>query len=620
MGAVTPAPLSIGQYLAKLLEPVDRRPWNIIAREDVYFTNPVSIEGYFDTRRSRHLEAPLLAFQDPAIREVNVKAPPRSGKSLIIDAGIQLQMQTDPCNIRIFFQDKVAAQDHARERGLTFLRLNKKLIPLLPANRHDNTTMRIRFKNGYSIIYSGPAKGQMQSRGYRIVIGDEVWLWVKGRIADAKARVGDFRKQGIDKVIFISQGGEEESDWDDQAATGELNEWSFPCVKCKKIQIPELDAKHPNGKRWGLVFDEIKDDKGYYDPEACKDTARYECKHCGHVHQDTPEVKEFWNDNGLYTVVGKRIADKKTFHWWDIVDASWSHLIFLWTSALNAAANGNFIPKVTFCQKQLAHMKSEKSLGADLVSILRKEYDFESDWKHELDRILTIDCQQEGKFYYMARAWGQCGRKVESRRLEFGTAYSFAELEEIRKRLNIDTKRVFIDSGYKAKGATGVYAACVKYGWIATKGDKEESYLHCIGPKGKQQKVRRSYAEIAPGDPEDGSGVCAPLIRFSSNGMADRVDEAIATGVWVDPLNDGSEKERDYLKQLSDEYKAKERTKNGDIKTVRKKATGENHFFDCAKQQLLAATVLTILADIEVEPVTNKIPLTQPSEDLEEAA
>src|SRR5262245_3072578 len=55
------------------------------AREHVSLVPPLTKTGPFDVSISRQLAGPLDALDDDHCREVNVKAPVRSGKTLIAD-------------------------------------------------------------------------------------------------------------------------------------------------------------------------------------------------------------------------------------------------------------------------------------------------------------------------------------------------------------------------------------------------------------------------------------------------------------------------------------------------------------------------------------------------------
>ena len=158
-------------------------------------------------------------------------------------------------------------------------------------------------------------------------------------------------------------------------------------------------------------------------------------------------------------------------------------------------------------------------------------------WPDEVARFFTVDVQ-ESIFWGTIRQWSKDGR---SRRVWFGRLTSYAEIEQRRVEFGVKPGLVAIDSGHRAKGDSGVYAACVRYGWIALKGDPDKAFWH----KEKDKRVQHSFSERAWGDPEIGIGgdrrilgKKAPLIRFSSDMMADRMDQLISTGRWIEPVTE----------------------------------------------------------------------------------
>src|SRR5439155_8565696 len=101
------------------------------------------------------------------------------------------------------------------------------------------------------------------------------------------------------------------------------------------------------------------------------------------------------------------------------------------------------------------------------------------DWADEKGRFLSVDRQEEDLFWWSVRAWS----KEKSRRLGFGKVYGFAAVEEIREKFKVEHNCVLMDSGYNPKGDHGVYAACLKYGWIAVKGSPDSFFTHRLKNK-----------------------------------------------------------------------------------------------------------------------------------------
>jgi hypothetical protein len=168
---------------------------------------------------------------------------------------------------------------------------------------------------------------------------------------------------------------------------------------------------------------------------------------------------------------------------------------------------------------------------------------------------------------------------------------------------------VFVDSGYKPKGDAGVYAMCAKHGWAALKGTDEPFFFHNVQSRvmemGKQvvksDRVQRAYAPWTWGDPGEGTHEQgrkhAPLLRFASTPMADRMQEMIDRALWIEPEGDSeNEMGREYERQMSSEFRKKKVNKfTGKEELVWVCPSGNNHARDCGKMQTVAATIAGLL-------------------------
>src|SRR5687767_6392684 len=70
---------------SRVWKPRDRRPIYEWARENVFLPSRLTRTGAFEVDRSRQFVAPFDALQNDRIREVNILAPVRDGKTLIAD-------------------------------------------------------------------------------------------------------------------------------------------------------------------------------------------------------------------------------------------------------------------------------------------------------------------------------------------------------------------------------------------------------------------------------------------------------------------------------------------------------------------------------------------------------
>lgn len=579
-------------------EPKDRRPLHEWAKDNVQLFPPLTRTGFLDVSTSRQLIAPMSALDDDHVREVNVMAPPRSGKSLIGDAWLPSTVKRDPGQFRFIMQDDKVAKEHMESRILKTLKAVPGVDFLLPTDRHKDRAMEIIMPSGHNLYAGGPALGRMQSKGYRYIWVSEIWLEaVYKNLGEIKARQGDFIKMGINKLFCEAQGGCDGDPWDAQFKSGEVSEWTIECQKCGHFQIPEFQGMREDGSKWGFAFDSHKDDRGHYIVSKTVPTIRYECEKCGHPHIDGARLKDNWNRTGKYRIIGDPHRSKKSFHWNFIIDCPWQSSLETWLQARNAWKMGRDIqPTITFWQKQCATPKSPRMAQAQ-NAFRRAVYKPTDTFAGEVARFLTIDRQSEDLFWVTARVWTVVEGKLETRKLFFGKCFSFLECEAKREELKVPCNWTLIDSGYKSKGDHGVYAACIKYGWIAVKGvGGVANFTHNIKTKTGSRRVYKSYAPMTRGDSETAAGEC-DLIRFADQTLCDKVQGLIDSGAWIEPQGDGDPMEVEYRKQMSAVAQVPKKDRYGNTIFVFETLDDNNHAWDVAKFQCLGAVLTDIIPD-----------------------
>lgn len=584
--------------------PPDRRLIKEWGGEKIILPPVLTKRGKFSTVDSRHFEPPLLALGHQGVRGVRILAPVRGGKTLIADVFAPHEIVVEQSSVLWVFQDDIIAAEHAESRQWPILLAIPEASAMLSTDRHKTRKHDILFANGLPFKLTGPALGKLQSKGYKVVICDEPWLYKPGTLGQAKARLGDFVKTASSKFLAISQGGEEESDWDLEFREGVLYEWRPQCASCAKAMPIEWTINRPDGSRAGAIFDTIKNADGTYDKDASAATVRYVCPHCGHEHPNTEKTRAEWNRSGwaFHAVTGERFDETRmpselSFRWHALIDYPWRELVKEWLSAQEAKHVGNLKPLVNFLQKRCALMRSERSVHDTDLPFTRVAMDLTDPkakaFEGEVKRFLSADRQGEDVYWVTVRAWSKTG---ESRRLWFGRCYSEADIEAKRIEFGVPPNCTVVDSGYRPKGDHGVYSACIRYGWVALKGEEDASFWHTVPTRAGQPplRVQKPWAPKSYGDPAEGtkkSGKKAPLFRFSSPTCADRVMGLIERGLWVEPEGDHTDEiERQYRIQMTAEYKKPKVNKfTGRREMVYVCPTGNNHAFDCAKMQVLCA-------------------------------
>ncbi|HWN09755.1 MAG TPA: terminase gpA endonuclease subunit [Pyrinomonadaceae bacterium] len=599
--------------------PFDRRSIYEYAQQ-IVLQAPYVPTGPFDVSKSRHFIAPFNGIADPHVREVNVLAPPRSGKSMLADISIPWIKTHEPGDVLWIFHRALLAKEHAERRALKVLRSVEEIKAMLPHPDQDRTS-EIIFAD-MAVYLRGQAMDNLQSKGFRYVILDECWRYKPGTIAEAAARLGEFLKQQISKLICISQGGWEDDEWDQQYRTGELNEWFIECARCNHFMLPLWNAYRPDGTRWGIVWNEYRREGDFWDINRCLSTVRFECEKCAHPHIDGIKTKAEWNRTGKYLVVGDPNRNKKSFHWSAIIDFPWVELLDIYLKGRNANRQGSPAASQKFWQKQMAQMFS--LTRADLRRPIIELYDSPAcgaakGWK----RFLTVDCQADlALFFCVIRDW--CIATGESRRVWRGQCRTFEQIRERQEEHGVQDQNTFLDIGYEQRK---VFQQCVRFGhwgiigrrriwlcWIGLKGTDDFDFLHLeTHPQTRNQvKTRRIYSPIQYGDPSIGRNERgshrAPFFFWSNEQVKDELQsrrDGKAGAKWLAPAvppTDTAEEE-EYIAQLNSERKRPvlDKTTNRERwKWVKISATRRNHYWDDECEQIVAAAILGILGETSI--------------------
>jgi hypothetical protein len=616
--------------------PPDRRPIPVWGAEHVELPPTLSRTGKFNPSVSPQFAGPFAALKSDSVREVSILKPVRGGGTLIADVAAPWAISCDNAGVLWAFHDEKIAKEHAELRQWPIIDNCPPLQSMLPINRHRQRTQEIIFNNGLPLIFCGPAISNFQSRGFKWVILDEPWAYKAGIMGQAIARLGDFVKMGNSKLLCISQGGETESDWDNHVKEQVMHDFAVPCLapSCGRYFFPKWTAWRPDRTRWGVLFDAPRQPGGGYDVAKGIATLRFACEHCGHEHFDHERTRQAWRSRGRWVceklgAESPEVTDfpeRTAFHWNALIDYPWAELLKQWLAAQRARHMGNYEPLVTFIQKRLAEMASEATVHDRDQMFATFEQSAESLtapaaklWPEEAIRFMSIDRQGEQTYWVQIRAWAK--GTGESRRVYFGRAHSEHELEALRIRYGVAKNCTVIDSGFEARGDGGVYSACIRYGWIAVKGDEKKAFYHPQKMQdGSTQRVLKPWAPLTYGDPgvgtaEEGRKRC-PLIIFSAPTMASRVQGLIEAGHWVEPkVADGAmdEMEREYAVQMTAEFQRPRTDKfTGRRVLVWVCPSRNNHAFDCAKMQVLAAMQAKLIpAGIELDAL---VPESKPTE------
>lgn len=582
-----------------LTAPLDRRThseWAADGNVIIPANSPYARTGSFTCADTRHWIAPLDALADDSVRDVVIMAPPRTGKNVVADVWACSIVRRTPGPMQWLASTDKITEDYKSARLDRLFEASPAVKPFLPADPKKNTRRKIDFLHGMPFWIEGPATANLQTKGIRFQVRDELWLW-DSKLKEADARLGDFDEFEAGKSLTISQGGWEDTPFDHLAKECVWHEQFVECQECGEFFVPVITGyREGDHSRYGFIWaDDCRDEMGNLSMRKVMESLRYEPPCCGKPHIETAALKAAWNLTTRYEVTNEDgNPRKKLFHLYATALKRWEIIIGNLVSAHNARRLGDHSLLEKFTQKEEARNFSERALAANRQTAIQIET---PDDPEGAVRIATVDVQSEW-FWYSARVW-EPGAK--SRRLKFAKLYTEAEIHETNHALGIEPCKCLVDSGYRAKGDTGVYSMCIQYGWIPTKGVDQESFAHKVqdGRGRVVGSIQKSYAPPVLVDSERGRAEEGDqarmiyLVRYSAPSMYSKLDGLINTRKWQEPEPDATNPlEREYERQMRSTVLVQERGK-----WIWKTIDNENHAWDLAGMQILGAVLCDILPD-----------------------
>ena len=586
--------------------PTDNRSIYDWSSEYVSLASGYSITGKFDCSISPHFKKIFDTYQDPFVREVNILAPPRSGKTLIAELCLLHTLASNSGDILWLQETDDKADQMSDLRMVPLLHSCKPVAELIPTERFSITDNRYKFLHS-TVHVSSPKPSTLNSVGYRYVFADECWTYKGDSILkDIKYRTDDYK--GVSKCLFFSQGGHKGSAWYAQYTNGEIYEYGWKCPQCNKLQPLTFNAKREDGSRYGITWinnSVTRQENGRWNIRECSKHSVLECKHCKHQVIDSPQSRKALLDGGDYIRMNPE-ADVnpaiKSFRFTNLcnVKISFSELTTRFLEATrDVDAFGDKANLQSFLMKDMADFWDDV-ITNKRVEIRLANYNTDKPFGDFLTyRFLTIDCQRTDPFfYYTCRAWNSNG---ESRLVSYGTCNTWNEIEAVQKRNNVPDHFVFVDTGDGPK-TEATRAECLRHGhWGTLAGNDYESWLCYNSLKGAKEpgfkhKDNLFYRYNEP--IEYAAAINAPedegktLVHYTFSNF--RMSQILTT------LRDGKGKtweavdvNQEYTDHLNSTY-AQQNFKTGKWEYVTKQGQYE-HYWDCEKMSVVAADIYGLL-------------------------
>ena len=573
-----------------------------------------AIPGRLNLSISPYLIKPMEAIDDPRITQINLCMATQVGKSLVSELFIPYAIVNNPGPLMRIFQNAEVSDIFTETRLIPLLKNCDIIKPLLKYDRFSTKKSGITLPF-MSVICGSSNTALQHGLSIKYLLCDELHQWDRGQFNKFLARTTAF--SGRRKVICASQPARVGHEWEEVTYKGLVYEWQWLCPNCKTRQPFHWSKEKTDNKGYaGFNWDTVLLQDGSTNIAESSKTTWLECinPECNHKLHDTPTNRTILNQTGEYVCI-KRDGDP---------------------SVVSYMAPCFVNPNISFASKAAEYMvakRTKKLTGLDeLMEIfvtqgLGKFY--KKDDQQELSKILVelydkntpssdwvlsmgVDVQRSGKIkYYVVRAWNKNGN--ESKRVAFGIARTWEEIEAIRVKHGILFPMVHCDSG-DGVTVTEVYQECVKHG--QTYGTKGNLKWACYTPtKGDGNKTSYKHTETgitklySPESPQDAQfpvghklkGIPAPLVLFSNFSiktiLASLRDNKIEGIKWMIDSPDEV-----YDSQMYSEGLVEVIDKKSGLKVERwLQHKEDNHFFDVECLCLLGALRANVFSPTTVK-------------------
>lgn len=573
----------------------DRRPIYTWAHEHLLLPQSYSIPGRFDISLTRPLQAVFDDIQNPNIRRIRFRKPPRFGGSMVADIAIPWIVCNDPGPVMWNWQSDDDAKGHMKEKALALWKSCKPFKAMLPENRHDKTTTEIYF-GPFFVVAQGANLNNLQSKGVRWMFNDELWLPVwQDLYQHAVYRTRDYERVGNDKIIDVSQAGTKDDVEDRNWQTGHRAVWGYKGTD-NKLHPLLFGGKRDDGSRWGLIWNDDAKRDGKWNKQRAVETCRYEAKETGQIWKDDPKTIAEWNREGDYIATNPNASTSNhSYSVNALLNRTFASLIEEKIDAMELASRGNMAGMKDYKQKAETVPWEELNLTIELTvkggGYTYSEFANGEPWEGEVRRTMMID-RQHGRAgdvphrWVEIRAWRPDG---SSRQLYFGRLNTKEACREMQRKYNVKDRSTWQDSAFEQDL---VLKECIEYGWMAVRGSPTHNatWTHEEkDAKGEVVKVRKPFSPIQLAG---AAGQQAPYMLFNQDYISDILANLLA-GRGV-PHDHPSDVNPVYLEHLKGKHKIEKRP--GVFTWEKIDSHADDHGFDTSKMGVLYAVVMKLLA------------------------
>jgi hypothetical protein len=523
------------------------------------------------------------ALEDPAVQEVDLLACVGFGKTALLEAWIVDIVGINPGDTLVVGQTRDMVKDWMESRMRKVLLSSPITSPYVPVGSERSNWKKDSVIFRHMNFFAGAANTtDTQEKSMVYTAGDEAWRWDFGMIDYLRKRHhGRWNR----KSLMMSQGGDEGTEWHQDATAGKWHDFEHQCPSCGDYSI--FDWRN-------FQYDTIRDNNDELDWPAIFETVRMACPHCKVKFEDTEYNRRQWSKcrpiwNGAKYIPGRVTFSASFLTVWRY---RWRDIAKEWVIANEEKKTGQLEKIRNVIQQRFAQFwkppTETPTLKLDGDPYQKKEYHEGEKWENEAFRFLSVDVQK-GHFWAVVRAWRANG---ESRLIWEGRLETWEAIRYTQERFGIENRFVFIDGNYTpevvAREAMKVVdSRQAGKPWVILRGEEaRDGYI----VKAREKRYRRMFSDFVT------SRDCVPnykYIRFSNLLAKDRLVALMGSEGFGIPV-DAS---KDYHKHMQSETKRE--ISPGVWRFQPVKQGFPNHLWDCEVMQVVGASIYGILSSMQ---------------------
>lgn len=430
-------------------------------------TNISAEPGRWRTERTPYLKEPMDKFTDPLIEKIVLCFGAQIGKTEAELNMIGYALHQTQSPIMMVYPTDTIAKFASDKRVQPMIKSVKPIENIFDEN---SKLLELDFSNGnYMVLVGANSPSSLSSRSIKYLFFDEIDKYpaFAGKEADPIKLATERTKTFVDKkIVMVSTPTVESGNiWQAFMSANERRQYYVPCPHCGVSQT--------------LKFKQIKWPEEHNDnADKIRDTAYYECEHCGgHIH-DKHKMEMLRKGNWNSINIPQSKVRSISYHlssiyspWVTFGDVAYEFKI----------SKGAPATLMNFINSWLAEpWKSGKTKSTQNLVFTQSEFPRGVVPQHAPLLIASVDVQQD-HFWWEVRAYAH---GVSSYLVDYGQASSWSDLTEILIDREYPSEygearkivRAGIDSGYRTDE---VYQYCAQYPEVCVpvKGDSSHSPL-----------------------------------------------------------------------------------------------------------------------------------------------